>query len=96
MFSYTKARKAIKNSKTAQHVIIDKPKSKARKRVYRLEKGMFPTHKTVLLRYVDSFYITSATGILASQKFRCNSIFDPNYMGVGYQPHLYDQYSIMY
>jgi len=61
-----------------------------------LELCMFPPSKTVVLRYCDNFAVTSTVGVMASQKFRCNSIYDPDYTGVGHQPMFHDQYALFY
>ncbi len=48
------------------------------------------------LRYVDSVKLTNTTGALAEYDFRANSIYDPDYSGVGHQPLGRDQFANIY
>lgn len=56
----------------------------------------FPRQKTVTLRYVGGFQLTSTSGALASYKFRANGIYDPDYSGGGHQPYLHDTWQTLY
>jgi len=46
--------------------------------------------------YAQSGLITAVSGIRQDLQFRLNSIFDPNYTGVGHQPLAHDQWALFY
>lgn len=49
------------------------------------------------LRYVDTKTFTyNADGTMALHNFRCNSIQDPDYTGVGHQPLGHDEWQLIY
>lgn len=50
-----------------------------------------PAKKLVKMRYVTHVSINSASGLVASNCFRANSVYDPDQTGVGHQPAYYDQ-----
>ena len=55
----------------------------------------FPTKKYVTLRYCDELSLTG--GVVTSHHvFRANSLFDPDYTGVGHQPRGFDQWKLIY
>lgn len=54
------------------------------------------TQKVAKLRYVATTNITSTAGILNSQVFRANSIFDPDFTGIGTQPMGHDQWEVLF
>lgn len=57
----------------------------------------FPTQKVVRLRYVsDRFSLNPALGGIASHVFRANSIYDPDFTGVGHQPYGHDTWQTLY
>jgi len=58
----------------------------------------FPKSKVVTMRYADSGEITlnSTPGALSYQKYRANSIYDPDFTGGGHQPMGYDQWNQNY
>lgn len=57
--------------------------------------GLAP--KTVVkMRYCDQKVLVSTSGTVATQVYRCNSIFDPDYTGVGHQPIGHDEWNQMY
>lgn len=51
----------------------------------------FPDKLVTSLRYVDSFTLTGAAGAVGANVFRMNSLFDPDFTGVGHQPYYFDQ-----
>lgn len=55
-----------------------------------------PTQRLCKLVYVNNTESTSNLGSINFIKYRANSIFDPDYSGVGHQPFGYDQWSILY
>lgn len=61
----------------------------------RLQTG-FPQQMKVRLKYVDEYVMTSTAGAVANQAFRMNSVFDPDFTGVGHQPYGFDQYASLY
>lgn len=58
----------------------------------------FPRTKLVRHVYYDNIAFPAALGAGQSSQFgfRCNSMFDPNYSGVGHQPQFYDQMAAIY
>lgn len=56
----------------------------------------FPQQIKVRMKYVDEFVLSSTAGSTATQTFRMNSIFDPDYTGVGHQPYGHDQWTPLY
>lgn len=58
--------------------------------------GGFPPTMTTNMRYCDNILLTSYTGSVAGNIFRINSLFDPDYTGVGHQPLYFDQFAASY
>jgi hypothetical protein len=58
--------------------------------------GGFGEVKLVRLRYVENISINPTTTNSSQWSFRANSIFDPNFTGVGHQPNWHDTYSGLY
>lgn len=57
----------------------------------------FAQQQVCKLRYVDTKTFTyNADGSLALHNFSCNSIFDPDFTGVGHQPLGHDQWQLIY
>jgi len=56
----------------------------------------FPAQATAILRYNTTITISPDAGLAGAYLFRCNSIFDPDYTGVGHQPYGHDQYDRIY
>jgi len=54
-----------------------------------------PDRYMVKLKYADTIALTSAATPVA-HLFRTNSLFDPDYTGVGHQPYGYDQLTPLY
>lgn len=50
----------------------------------------------VKLRYSDYYSLSSASGALAKQVMRWNSVFDPDVTGTGHQPLYHDTYASIY
>jgi hypothetical protein len=50
----------------------------------------------MLLRYADTFSLTSTTGAVASYVFSANGLYDPNITGTGHQPMGFDQMMVSY
>jgi len=57
--------------------------------------GLSLKHKCNL-RYVDSTTLSPSGPAAAAYVFRLNSLFDPNFTGVGHQPLGFDQIMLMY
>lgn len=55
-----------------------------------------PKYQSVKLRYTHLYLANVLPGNVATQVYRLNSLFDPDYSGVGYQPYYHDQYSALY
>lgn len=58
--------------------------------------GAFPPRKTVALRYVQTLTLNATSGASATNVFRANSVFDPDFTGTGHQPMFHDIYSQIY
>lgn len=43
------------------------------------------------LTYSENISLASTLGVLNSYIFRANSVYDPNYTGIGHQPYMFDQ-----
>lgn len=56
----------------------------------------FPAQAKALMRYSQVISLNPVTGIPAPYLFRCNSIFDPDYTGLGHQPYGHDTYATIY
>lgn len=54
-------------------------------------------NKTVAaLRYVENITIDPGAASITNHVMRANSVFDPDQSGVGHQPLMYDEYSLLY
>lgn len=69
---------------------------KRRTRIYRSLKAVVPDKHVVKMRYVHQFNLDPPTGVNGVQVFRANSIFDPDYSGIGHQPLGHDQWAVFY
>ena len=56
----------------------------------------FPNEMYGLLRYSQVVSLDPASGFPAGNIFRCNSINDPDFTGVGHQPYGHDTYQTIY
>lgn len=56
----------------------------------------FPRTRVVKMRYVTSVVLNPGLGTIAKHEFRANSIFDPDYTGIGHQPIGHDQWANFY
>lgn len=63
-----------------------------------LTNTLQPAHRTVKLRYAETFSLATGTsGVLGTaQLIYLNSLYDPNNTGGGHQPYLYDQMTNLY
>ncbi len=55
-----------------------------------------PASKWVRLKYVQTIALDPAIASVAAHYFRANSLFDPDYTGVGHQPMNFDQVILPY
>lgn len=55
-----------------------------------------PDEVRVGLRYTTQVAITNTVGVANSYIFRGNSVFDPDFTGIGSQPNGFDQWKTMY
>lgn len=53
-------------------------------------KGPFPQALFTKFTYSDRFALSSSTGIIATNVFNLNSLYDPDATGAGHQPRGYD------
>lgn len=56
----------------------------------------FPRVHDCRLKYVQTFQFNAALGIINNYVFRLNSLYDPDYTGVGHQPLYFDQLATLY
>lgn len=66
------------------------------RRIKRMPLASQATRKVIKLRYVDDITIDAGIGALGTYVFRANSIYDPNYTGVGHQPRGRDEWALFY
>lgn len=66
-------------------------------RINKFHTGLPPS---ILMKhsYVDNYKLdnTGTTTVAATQQFRLNSLYDPDYTGSGHQPYYYDQIAALY
>lgn len=77
-----------------------KRKKTKRKRKYIAKPSMiiggFPKTQMVRLRYCQEVTLDAVANGIAQHQFRCNSVYDPDYTGVGHQPMNFDIWSSVY
>lgn len=83
-----------------------KKKKATKRKAYRRKKtsprrGLtlsgFPSKKLVKLRYVETDLTLDASASLTDMNvYRANSLYDPNYSGIGHQPMGFDQWANIY
>lgn len=90
-------RKAARKSTTNRRSTV-KPFSRYNPKVTTNRLGLvgFPNNRVVKMRYADTELLTSTSGSLAVSTWRANSIFDPDFTGIGTQPLGYDQWAQFY
>lgn len=92
----TKSQKQRKNNKKSKKGINRSPFSEVPKSVVRVPKVFgFPDRYECSLKYVEEVTF-SGTGTTTNQVMRLNSLFDPNFTGVGHQPKYFDQLAAVY
>jgi len=73
---------------------------RAASRAYSIGRSLtpFPNTKLVRHKYCDQITIPAgaAAGLSTLYQFRCNSMFDPDYTGVGHQPMFRDEMAAQY
>lgn len=67
----------------------------ASKVIIRQPSGL-PDRLFVKLKYVDTLVFTSTSGANATQIYRGNSLYDPDFTSTGHQPYYFDQWSALY
>lgn len=87
----------FRTRKTARQSYQMAPHKSARsgRSIYPKSKGIpigIPNKMAIRLRYGIGTGMTSTAGSFASQIYRCNSLYDPNYTSGGDQPRHYDQF----
>lgn len=88
---------AFKRKASGQLVDKRRPQQVRRlSRAYpRVPLGM-PKERWVRLKYVQEITLNPILGGIAAHNFRCNSLFDPDFTGIGHQPLHYDQVILPY
>ncbi len=69
---------------------------KRRRRKMRFSKTVAPYLKRVKMIYVQRVSLDPTAGLLAVNVFRANSLFDPDFSGVGHQPMGFDDMAYLY
>lgn len=82
----------------ARHTVTRRSRRRRKPRLNtRLTLGGFPSQMKVKLRYVDTnLTLDASAGSFTSFVFRANSLFDPDFTGLGHQPMKYDEWSLIY
>lgn len=88
----------LKRTKRIQTVKLVRPtrmKRTSRFTASRFRQGIVKAGKIVTMRY---YFFAAPTAVLAVQniQFRANSLFDPDFTGVGAQPRGFDQWVTLY
>jgi len=93
----TKSQKMRKQNKKQRGINQKQsPFSEAPKSIVRVPKVFgFPDRYECSLKYVEEVTF-SGTGTTTNQVMRLNSLFDPNFTGVGHQPKYFDQLAAVY
>lgn len=94
----------IKNRRPAyrKKKYIRRPKMKLNRMVNRgtlVYKGQpgIADRALIKLKYRDNYTLTvAAPGVFAQRCWRLNSIYDPDFTGLGHQPLCYDQWQVFY
>jgi len=55
-----------------------------RKTAYKYVPSGLPATRIAKLVYNDTITLTSSSGLMATYRFRTNSIYDPDYTGIGH------------
>lgn len=72
-----------------------KPKVSINKSLVNLGKG-FPKKMLMTHKYMETFLLTSTSGVFNTYHFCANGMGDPNLSGVGHQPMFHDQMAALY
>lgn len=89
-------RKTIKRKRApARMTKYKKPRRAIKNKLYKVPTG-FPSSKLLRMRYVENYSLGSTLGVMQTYSFRCNSIYDPNFSGVGHSALGHDQFAQFY
>lgn len=73
------------------------PRAKATKMARKTRSlAVLPDNQTVVMRYVSNLTLSSGVVTYTEHTFRGNSIFDPDFTGVGHQPMGHDEWSVLF
>ncbi len=96
MWLITQPKMISKNNKQKKRAQSSRTEKRAQITISSTQVAVTPDRMTVKMKYVETIDLnTTATGI-ASNLFRLNSIYDPNYTGSGHQPTGHDQWAYFY
>lgn len=87
---------AVTAAKRSKVKTAPKRKQKLTNSIVKFPTVGFPTKLTAKLRYAETFTLTSTAGVVGTQNFAANGLFDPNLTGAGHQPMYFDQYMAVY
>lgn len=82
-----------------------RPRRRFKRRVFRRKRngvstwklrGPVPDQIFVQLKFSENLAYAPAAGVSSQNTWRANSVFDPDFTGVGAQPRYFDQYAALY
>lgn len=89
--------KRQKTSELAKKVAQPKRKPNVPRNYTTVNLGLgFPKRLCCTLKYTGSASLTSTAGSVATLRYSCNGLFDPNISGVGHQPLYFDNLMAIY
>lgn len=90
-----RVRRFARRGRNRRRALMNKRRRK--RRVPRPLTLGFPKSKLTKLRYVDQILLNPSTaGSIATNYFRANSAYDPDFTLGGHQPLFYDQFAVAY
>lgn len=71
-----------------------RPRRKAKRKT--VITKLLKNKTTAKLRYVDEIALNPGLSGITNHVYRANSVFDPNFSGIGHQPLMFDEYALLY
>lgn len=89
-------RKGQKNAPRGGGALAANPQLMIGTRTFEPWMPIFPATTVRKLRYSTSVALVATSGVVVSQVFRANDLFDPDFTGTGHQPMGFDQLMLWY